>query len=122
MPIKYRTYAGSGTQFMDAMSFVILAVYFRYIDKHWWKFQVFGIALTFASCLALFAIPESPKYLYSKKRYDDARKALAYIAKFNRVKNYSNDFLFDAEVVQKPELPNNVVAKSMIKSHVEDNS
>lgn len=37
--------------------------------------------------LAVLAIPESPKFLYAKKRFTEAKEILAGIAKFNGVKN-----------------------------------
>jgi len=40
----------------------------------------------------VFIIPESPKYLVSKKRFADARVSLRYIAKVNKK---------DAEAVDK---------------------
>ncbi len=45
--------------------------------------------------------PESPKYLYSYKKYKESRKALEVIAKFNQVdtadpENYKK-YLFDTE-------------------------
>jgi hypothetical protein len=38
------------------------------------------------SQVALFYIPESPNYLYTKGRYDESKVALNYIGKFNRNK------------------------------------
>jgi hypothetical protein len=47
------------------------------------------------TCFAFFIIPESPKYLYSKKLYHNARKSIMFIARFNRVK--LDNFIFDEE-------------------------
>jgi len=34
----------------------------------------------------VWLIPESPKWFYEKKRYDEARKTYQFVAKLNRVK------------------------------------
>jgi len=45
-------------------------------------------------------IPESAKFLIEKKKYDEARKSLKFVAKFNRVKEEC-DFLFYHEYKEK---------------------
>ena len=46
-------------------------------------------------------VPESPKYLYSKGKYDDARTSIAYIARFNGIsKLRADDIVFDKEIVK----------------------
>ena len=37
-PVKYRTLVGSATQFMDAFTFILIAVYYRFISKEWLPF------------------------------------------------------------------------------------
>ena len=48
-------------------------------------------------------MPESPKYLLSMKRYDDARKAINYISKMNGTGLNFNG-LFDREVIDRRSL------------------
>ena len=48
-------------------------------------------------------MPESPKYLLSMKRYDDARKAINYISKMNGT-GLSFNGLFDREVIDRRSL------------------
>ena len=43
-------------------------------------------------------LPESPKFLISKKRYEEARLAIRYIAKINKYKGDDLDFKFDREI------------------------
>lgn len=85
MPVNYRTFSGTLAQFTDASTLVILSVYFRFVSKDWLPFQIFGVGITFMSVAAMACVPESPKYLYSKGMYAEARKALQFIEKFNRL-------------------------------------
>ena len=54
----------------------------------------------------MFLIPESPKYLITQKRFDEARTVINYIAKLNgkyRRKTFTS--LFDREVFESRYLP-----------------
>ena len=92
---------------MDAGTLVIISVYYRYISKEWLPLQIFGVVMTFASAIALYIVPESPKYLYSKGESEQCRKALKFIARFNG-KREEFKVRFDKEVregneeVEKP--------------------
>ena len=46
-----------------------------------------------------FFFCESPKFLYTKGRFQEAREALMLVANFNRVGRKEMDFIFDTEVV-----------------------
>jgi hypothetical protein len=50
--------------------------------------------------VSAFLLPESPKFLYVSKRYDESRKALFYIASFNSSKFSGTMFCFDTERIQ----------------------
>jgi hypothetical protein len=59
-------------------------LYFWFICKNWLYLAIFGCILGVISFFGtLFFIPESPKFLISLKRYDEAREAISYIAKMN---------------------------------------
>lgn len=45
----------------------------------------------------IIALPESPKYLYSKGRFDEARNSLAYVARFNNQPFDKANVIFDTE-------------------------
>lgn len=40
---------------------------------------------------------ESPKFLYNKKRYAEAKKSLSWVAYYNGVSSYDTNFVFDQE-------------------------
>ena len=85
VPVKYRTYIGTMVLFADAGIVTLLAVYFRFVSKQWEYFMLVGMGFNVISQIALFFIPESPKWLHSTKKFDEARKQLVYIARFNGV-------------------------------------
>jgi hypothetical protein len=45
----------------------------------------------------IVSLPESPKYLYSKGRFDEARNSLAYVARFNNQPFNKSLVIFDTE-------------------------
>lgn len=45
----------------------------------------------------IVALPESPKYLYSKGRFDEARNSFAYVAMFNNQPFDKDLVIFDTE-------------------------
>ena len=54
-----------------------------------------------ATCFVVLCIPESPKYLYSNGRYNEARTALAVVARYNGQRNFNKDqIVFDTEKVK----------------------
>ena len=69
--------------FADASILVIIPLYFIFISKDWVPFQLFAVFATFVTLIATLIIPQSPKYLYSKGKFDESRKALQFIRKFN---------------------------------------
>lgn len=68
------------------------------LDKNWFPLQavyfVVGIITMF---IGIFVLPESPRYLYTKQRFNESRASLNYIANFNGKKKIKF-FLFDNEI------------------------
>jgi hypothetical protein len=58
-------------------------VYFWKISKDWVWLELGACLSGVVSMIGGLMIPESPKFLISKKRYDEARQAISWIAKFN---------------------------------------
>jgi MFS family permease len=96
IPKKWQTAVGTALLFGDGSTMIFLSLYFRFISKDWLWFQVFALSLTAAAFLVTLFAPESPKYLYSYKRYKEARKALQVVARFNRV-DTTRKYWFDTE-------------------------
>ena len=53
--------------------------------------------------IGIFILPESPKYLYSKGKFQEARESLSYISKFNG-KGKMGYFLFDNEIESEKQI------------------
>ena len=62
---------------------IFACIYFYFISKYWLPFEIFGWSLNLLVVSCLFLVPESPKYLLSKKRFVDAKVSLAVIARVN---------------------------------------
>jgi MFS family permease len=101
VPEAHRRRVGSFILFFDGGSLILFALYFKYISKQWVYFQLYALGISAISALVLFAIPESPKYLMEKDRYDDARKSLVSIATFNNVSMTARDILRNSEFKEK---------------------
>lgn len=98
VPTKMQTYVGTALLLADGSTMIFLSLYFRYISKNWLWFQIFAQSITAVAFLVTLLAPESPKYLYSYKKYKEARKAIGVIAKFNRVNMAAQaKYLFDTE-------------------------
>jgi hypothetical protein len=64
------------------------SIYFKWISNNSTYFLALGVILNFATCFICIVIPESPRYLYGKDKFDECREALAIIAKRNGVEEY----------------------------------
>jgi len=53
-------------------------------ERNWVPVHVFGLFYSCLMCIAVFVIPESPKWYYAKKRYIEARKSLTFLEMFNK--------------------------------------
>jgi hypothetical protein len=57
---------------MEAVVYIMLTIYFRYISKNWiWSVFVGLILNLVCTLLTIILIPESSMWLYEKKRYKE---------------------------------------------------
>lgn len=69
-PEKYAGMMGTVWDVSESVVYIILTVYFRYINKNWHYIIAFATILNFiAITLIVCFIPESPKWLYDQKKY-----------------------------------------------------
>jgi len=76
VPTAWQTYVGTVLHIADGTTMIFLALYFRFISKDWLWFQLFCFVFSTLATFGCFTAPESPKYLYSFERFDEARAAI----------------------------------------------
>eukprot|EP00347_Sterkiella_histriomuscorum_P017063 403350803 len=96
-PVKNQVIVGSICQMTSGLMTIFICLYFMFISKYWIPFQIFGCSTMFLVTITVWFMPESPKFLISKKRYDEARTSIKFIAWVNRYKGELN-FKFDREL------------------------
>jgi len=96
IPKNRTTAVSTSIMLVDGACLIWISIYYLYISKNWLYLLIFGAFLTGVSNIAMFLMPESPKFYYGQKNYDLARKSLRYIARFNKVKDYQ-ECVFDSE-------------------------
>ena len=80
VPIKHRPYAQIVFQALDLIVPLLTALYFWKISKELLWFLIFGGALTLFATVGTFTFPESPRWLVSVGRTDDALDTINWIA------------------------------------------
>ena len=68
----------------EALIYVCATIYFWQISKHWFWLVLIGYIWNVLSIVLLVWLPESPRYLVSRGRLDEARDAFAKIAWWNK--------------------------------------
>jgi len=86
LPRSKQTSVTSGWNTQEALIYVFATIYFWKISRHWFWFVLIGFVWQILSCVLLFWMPESPRYLITVGKLEEARKAFSVIARFNRKK------------------------------------
>jgi putative MFS transporter len=95
LPARNKTIFGSVLNAADGSTLLWTSIMFAYFP--YWKPLYYFIMIAHVVCLVvLFFMPESFVFYYSRKRYDDARRVLSIIAKFNGKPAFTDKF--DTEV------------------------
>lgn len=83
----------------DSSIMIFQTIYYSF-SRNWLPLHIFGVFVTGVLLIVDLMIPESPKYLYATKRFNDARHALMLVARFNRVQHADklSQINFDTEV------------------------
>lgn len=78
---------------------MVISLLYAYITKDWINYQWFSVSLNFFCFVALLPIRESPRFLYSMKKFKEAKDLFRFIAKING-KKYDPNYEFDTERMQ----------------------
>ncbi|CAI2363436.1 unnamed protein product [Moneuplotes crassus] len=86
VPMQYQIYVTGWILSSDPLFTLIPATIFLMAGgKQLQHFFIVGCVVAVLSFFLVLLVPESPKFLFEKKRYSELRKNLAYMAKFNGV-------------------------------------
>ena len=86
MPKKMQVAVSTGWAIQEAAIYFFATLYFWKISLHWFWFVLIGFFWTFLCVVLLVWMPESPRYLLSVGKLDEARKAFENIAWWNKVR------------------------------------
>ena len=75
---------GTILQLNNGFVAVYTVIYYWFISNYWIPINAIGAALTLISMVGVYFLPESPKFLITMKRYDEARTAINIIATTNK--------------------------------------
>jgi MFS family permease len=88
VPKKTSSTVGAALMVCQGSVLIYWSIYFVWIGSNAKYMLGLGVILNFVTAILSFFIPESPKYLFGKERFDEARKSLKTIASRNGVSDF----------------------------------
>ena len=88
-PQKNTALATSLIMGIDGLVLMWASLYFMLIDNHWKSLYSIVVVVTFVTFIAAGFMQESPRFLVSKGKYDQARKVITKMAKVNKLKKFN---------------------------------
>ena len=82
-PERHEEYIGSYMLSLDSVSMIASAIFLLFISRNTAIFQYVGFGFTVLCFVLMFIVSESPKFLHSSGRFDEAREVLLKIARVN---------------------------------------
>jgi MFS transporter, SP family, sugar:H+ symporter len=101
LPQNRQTLVGTVLQLNNGFVAVYTVIYYWFISKQWLYINIFAGFLTALSMVGVFFLPESPKFLITLRRYDEARAAINVITRVNKKEPFTSKF--DREVIELKE-------------------
>ena len=96
LPINAQVIASTCLQVNNSLVALFGCLYFWLIWKNWLGIEIFAGVLGVIAGIGAFFMPESPKFLISRHRYDEARDSINRIARYNNQAEFHDKF--DREV------------------------
>ena len=84
VPKSAQVWVGSSTHALDGFNTALCTIYLVTISRNWEGFQYFGLFLALLCLIMCLWVPESPRFLYSIGKFDEARTVMKRIAAFNK--------------------------------------
>ena len=90
LPIKSTALATSFTLGIDGLGIAVASLWFLYISKDWKTFFLMTTIVCYiATAFIYITMTESPKFLVSRGRYEEARTVITKMYVFNKRTGYS---------------------------------
>ncbi|CDW89142.1 solute carrier family member 5 [Stylonychia lemnae] len=99
MPKSKQVIVGSFEFICEGLVFLSVCGYFLWVNKNWIYLQIPTLVLSILGTVYMIFQPESPRFLVSKGRFDQARTCFNIIAKRNgKGENYADLIIFKEEL------------------------
>jgi MFS family permease len=92
IPNNNKPFCGTSVVLNNAATYLYCAIYFWQISPQWKWLECFASGMTLFCAIGVLLLPESPKFLITLKRFDEARRSLSYIAKINGCGTFKEKF------------------------------
>lgn len=101
-PKSHYVLVGTSMFLIESIAYLSICVYFMKVSKDWKPLQIPNIIFISAGLVFLFFMPESPRFLISKQRFEDARDVFKWIGKVNGLSREEaerrlDEIVFDGE-------------------------
>ena len=85
----------------DYPSILLISLAYQYLDRSYYNQQLAGMILSSICLVYVYMIvPESPRHLYLRSKFDESREAIEYVKRWNGDKRLVN-VIFDTEHEKK---------------------
>ena len=75
-PVGAHDYMGTIWNISEGAIYIYITIYYRYVSKEWKPVFIFALILNLIVwSMVVFILPESPKWLFNKKKYNQCQKA-----------------------------------------------
>jgi len=118
-PETSHSMVGAAWNISEGIIYIYLTIYYRLISRNWVYPQILGLVITAAPAIVLAKwMPESPKWLYQKGRYEECCQALEKMAAFNGKELTSKDKLLAAGSKKDSEKEGDEKPKLSVKDEI----
>jgi hypothetical protein len=87
-PDKYHTDVTLWVYLGDGITFVISGLFIMYTRNVYMFLNIICVTTIVAVLVLMWYLPESPKFLYAKKRYEDLQANFEMMKKMNRCRHH----------------------------------